>query len=351
MCSSTRPSLKASLVFQMCLTCLVLCVHHSHQADNLSKDVAKTWTRQSAQAKLNTPDILLRAKRSDHDHDEDDHHDLHCGHGYRVGHNETGHVFCARIAQDPTVVWLSAIGAVLIISLCGIFGVLVIPIMQKVFYQHLIQFLVALAVGTMAGDALLHLLPHALVMGFDMPHEMAEAFENQAVWKLFFALMSFVSFFLLERLINIVGEWRERKKRSQRERKVRVVRSGHRTSDKAVGEKACKHKYSSYCVSDIDVVTNSAKKSNETTPLNPAHLVDAEKTNQEDVEGVTRENGRPESTKMTSTTLDKLDNTYDTVFLREHENVHHGHSHAHSHLHSKPDSISSVGKNLNPEKS
>ena len=31
------------------------------------------------------------------------------------------------------------------------------------FYKHLIQFLVALAVGTMAGDALLHLYPHALL--------------------------------------------------------------------------------------------------------------------------------------------------------------------------------------------
>jgi zinc transporter ZupT len=61
--------------------------------------------------------------------------------------------------------WLAAISAIVIISLCGIFGVLVIPIMQKVFYQHLIQFLVALAIGSMLGDALLHLIPHALAPG------------------------------------------------------------------------------------------------------------------------------------------------------------------------------------------
>ena len=54
-------------------------------------------------------------------------------------------------------------GALLVISLCGVFGILVVPIMQRILYQHLIQFLIALAVGTLTGDALLHLLPHAFL--------------------------------------------------------------------------------------------------------------------------------------------------------------------------------------------
>jgi len=57
-------------------------------------------------------------------------------------------------------VWLYATLSIVVVSLCGLLGVAVIPIMQRVFYQQLLQFLVALAVGTLCGDALLHLLPH-----------------------------------------------------------------------------------------------------------------------------------------------------------------------------------------------
>lgn len=61
-------------------------------------------------------------------------------------------------------VWLYSCIAVVIISLAGLLGVAVIPIMQKVFYNHMLQFLVALAVGALSGDALMHLLPHVSML-------------------------------------------------------------------------------------------------------------------------------------------------------------------------------------------
>ncbi|XP_014665111.1 PREDICTED: zinc transporter foi-like [Priapulus caudatus] len=59
-------------------------------------------------------------------------------------------------------VWGFATLAVIVISCCGLLGVVIVPILEKAFYNQLLQFFVALAVGSLSGDALLHLLPHAL---------------------------------------------------------------------------------------------------------------------------------------------------------------------------------------------
>ena len=66
----------------------------------------------------------------EHD-DDDDHHDHH------------DDVVVSNHAEDYKT-WVFASLAVLGISLCGVFGVIIIPIMQKIFYQHLLQFLIAL---------------------------------------------------------------------------------------------------------------------------------------------------------------------------------------------------------------
>ena len=120
-----------------------------------------------------------------HHHDQDHEHEEQAeGEGQR---NELG-------------LWLAASGAIVVISLCGVFGVLVIPIMQKVMYQHLIQFLVALAIGTLSGDALLHLYPHALLADLHRHSDIHdENFHRESVWKgfagmCFRELISFLHF-------------------------------------------------------------------------------------------------------------------------------------------------------------
>lgn len=63
-------------------------------------------------------------------------------------------------SPDSFVVWIYAFVSVFACGLLGLVGVAIIPFMGSRYYKHIIQYLVSLAVGTMTGDALLHLLPH-----------------------------------------------------------------------------------------------------------------------------------------------------------------------------------------------
>uniref|UniRef100_A0A8C8R584 Solute carrier family 39 member 10 n=1 Tax=Pelusios castaneus TaxID=367368 RepID=A0A8C8R584_9SAUR len=57
--------------------------------------------------------------------------------------------------------WLCGIISITVISLLSLLGVILIPIINQGCFKFLLTFLVALAVGTLSGDALLHLLPHS----------------------------------------------------------------------------------------------------------------------------------------------------------------------------------------------
>lgn len=143
--------------------------------------------------------------------------------------------------NNSATVWLFSYLAVIVISACGVLGLAVIPIMQKRFYQPLLQFLVALAVGTLAGDALLHLLPHAMIDGgghhrhhgahqdhvtihtHGHGHEHDIDSDDRNMWKGFVAMLGLIFFFMMERIIMLASKWR---KRMQLKYKVKLVRSG-----------------------------------------------------------------------------------------------------------------------------
>ncbi|XP_042652820.1 zinc transporter ZIP5 [Tyto alba] len=61
--------------------------------------------------------------------------------------------------------------AVAFISLPSALAVVLVPLLSRSFFRSLLAFLVALAVGTLCGDALLHLWPHAQGMHQEMPAE------------------------------------------------------------------------------------------------------------------------------------------------------------------------------------
>lgn len=58
------------------------------------------------------------------------------------------------------LVWLYGFVSVLIISLLSLAGIAVIPTMKGKTYKKIIIVLVGLAIGTLTGDALFHLIPH-----------------------------------------------------------------------------------------------------------------------------------------------------------------------------------------------
>lgn len=125
------------------------------------------------------------------------------------------------LGSIPLNVWGYSALSILIISLVGLLGVAVIPIMQGPFYNHLLQFLVALAVGALSGDAMLHLIPHALAGGHE-EHGEEEAApgegltdEQMNVFKGLTALVGIFIFFFIERLMTIITDIKRKRREEE----------------------------------------------------------------------------------------------------------------------------------------
>ncbi|TGZ56541.1 hypothetical protein CRM22_010131 [Opisthorchis felineus] len=105
--------------------------------------------------------------------------------------------------------WKAIVGStvsVLVISISGLIVVALIPLMPRRFFNVISQFLIALSVGSLTGDAFLHLIPHALAPDHDHSHEdqitaNAEAHNHhEMISKALVALLGIYAFFLTERL-------------------------------------------------------------------------------------------------------------------------------------------------------
>ncbi|KAL3836880.1 hypothetical protein ACJMK2_022287 [Sinanodonta woodiana] len=123
-----------------------------------------------------------------------------------------------QISDIPAKVWGFSCLAVLIVSVVGLLGVAVIPLMNKMFYNHLLNFLVALAVGALTGDALLHLLPHALKTADEgHSHEGKDGHDIGGVLKGLCGLGGIYFFFFMENILTILTEFKRRQKNKKRQ--------------------------------------------------------------------------------------------------------------------------------------
>ncbi|XP_077207405.1 zinc transporter ZIP4 [Paroedura picta] len=100
--------------------------------------------------------------------------------------------------------------ATLVICLCALFGIVVLLCTACIgAYQYVIQTFVSLAVGSLTGDAMLHLIPKFLGLhshGEGQAHDHHhEAEDPNVLWKLLAVLGGFYLFFLLEKFFILLG--------------------------------------------------------------------------------------------------------------------------------------------------
>ncbi|XP_014772341.1 metal cation symporter ZIP14 [Octopus bimaculoides] len=197
---------------------------------------------------------------SEHNHQHqhhDDHNHEHTGHTDATSHEHNNTCPTRSVSNIPYEVWLWSFLAVLGISSVGLFGVCLIPFMQRVFYNHLLQWLVAVAIGALSGDALLHLLPHALVNNHN--HSQCEEshsvpHDRSSILKGMVGLLGIVVFFIMERVMTIVTLMRTEKRNKKKKRNCSHV-STISEGDSSIGNKLSSHRSrSSHYQSCEDVV-------------------------------------------------------------------------------------------------
>ncbi|NXT90535.1 S39A6 protein, partial [Anhinga rufa] len=129
------------------------------------------------------------------------------------------------------IAWIGGFISISVISFLSLLGVILVPLMNRVFFKFLLSFLVALAVGTLSGDAFLHLLPHShgnhhhhhekplleQNKGSMFKHLVFQSVEESAyldsTWKGLTALGGLYFMFLVEHLITLIKQFKDKKKK------------------------------------------------------------------------------------------------------------------------------------------
>jgi len=106
---------------------------------------------------------------------------------------------------SQSLVWGYGILCVTIISCMSVLGVSFLPLMSKSFYDHLLTVFIGLAVGSLSGSALFHLIPSAFRLAdVTVNHSYLEV--SLVIW------FGIYLFFMIERFMKIFMESHNRKK-------------------------------------------------------------------------------------------------------------------------------------------
>ncbi|KAM6919177.1 zinc transporter ZIP6 [Xenentodon cancila] len=166
---------------------------------------------------------ILHEHAPPHEETENVHHKH--GHDHHGDENHSNH--SGDATKNITIAWAGGFLSITIISLLSLLGVVLIPLMNRVFFKFLLSFLVALAVGTLSGDAFLHLIPHSQgghhhhhadagmdLVGHDHHDEQDENLD--AVWKGLTALGGVYFMFLIEHFLTLGKMYKDKKQKIQK---------------------------------------------------------------------------------------------------------------------------------------
>ncbi|KAL0966583.1 hypothetical protein UPYG_G00297090 [Umbra pygmaea] len=177
--------------------------------------------------------ILRRNQPTNVDNDHQHHNHHHQGHGHHISdrHNHNSPVNQDQLGNENRkggsiqAAWAGGFVSITVISLLSLAGVVLIPLMNRVFFKFLLSFLVALAVGTLSGDAFLHLIPHSrgghhhhmhhgnLTSGHSLHGDEEEEHDLDGVWKGLTALGGVYFMFLIEHFLTLGKMYKDKKQK------------------------------------------------------------------------------------------------------------------------------------------
>ncbi|KAJ3358665.1 hypothetical protein GGF32_010090 [Allomyces javanicus] len=150
-------------------------------------------------------------EHADHDHAAHDHAD----HADHADHDEDEHAVSDADKLSSGLVWLYSIIAELIVSGFAVLGITLVPYLSKHrrANQLAMTFLIGLAVGTLLGDAIMHLIPESLGVhdhggegGDEHEHEHeAETNKPSPIWTSLVVVAGAYAFFLVEHMLHLFG--------------------------------------------------------------------------------------------------------------------------------------------------
>ena len=126
--------------------------------------------------------------------------------------NETKNQFdCNKKPPSSGKVWGYGMLCVTIISLMSVMGVSFLPLMSKSFYDKLLTTLIGLAIGSLFGSAVFHLIPAAFSLAeFEYFKHHEYLYNSLVIW------FGVYLFFIIERILKICMEFKNHKHGFQR---------------------------------------------------------------------------------------------------------------------------------------